>query len=169
MKKLILIAILALGVQSCGSIQSYTSELLPKQESVESTESKDDLFVLANEWMVESFGNAESVIQFTDKEAGIVKGKYVLQEGSYTPGVYVGYGIRTASTTVKSVTAIITVRVKEGSVRLEIQPTSNSSYSVGTGMYSHIRTGYDSTSYERDVTALITSFKNRINSGSSEF
>jgi hypothetical protein len=39
--------------------------------------SKSDLYVKANAWFVETFNSAESVIEFQDKEAGKIMGKYV--------------------------------------------------------------------------------------------
>ena len=38
--------------------------------------SKDEIYVKANEWFVHTFNSAESVIQFQDKEAGKIMGKY---------------------------------------------------------------------------------------------
>ena len=38
---------------------------------------QDDLYIRANVWFVEQFRHAGSVIQFQDKEAGIIKGKFV--------------------------------------------------------------------------------------------
>uniref|UniRef100_UPI003216C0D2 DUF4468 domain-containing protein n=1 Tax=uncultured Draconibacterium sp. TaxID=1573823 RepID=UPI003216C0D2 len=39
--------------------------------------SKNELYISANSWFVETFRSAESVIQFQDKEAGKIMGKYV--------------------------------------------------------------------------------------------
>ncbi|MDR1785686.1 MAG: DUF4468 domain-containing protein [Spirochaetaceae bacterium] len=38
--------------------------------------SADDLFTKVNLWMVDQFNNADSVIQYSDKAAGVLKGKY---------------------------------------------------------------------------------------------
>ena len=46
---------------------------------------KSKLYVMANEWMVQAFNNAESVIQFQDKEEGVIIGKYLLK--SIGPGL----------------------------------------------------------------------------------
>jgi len=47
--------------------------------------SKDDIYISANGWFVDNFNSAESVIQFQDKEAGKIMGKYIfeLQESTY--------------------------------------------------------------------------------------
>jgi hypothetical protein len=38
---------------------------------------QDELYIKANSWFVDNFNDAESVIQFQDKEAGKLMGKYV--------------------------------------------------------------------------------------------
>ena len=91
MKKLILL--FAILGTSCGSVKYYNSPISPRTEIVELTTDKNTNFVNANEWMVEVFNNAESVIQFSDKEAGIVKGKYIVFSGSQGRVVHYGYGI----------------------------------------------------------------------------
>jgi hypothetical protein len=39
-----------------------------------------DLYTRVNMWFVDAFRSADSVIQFSDKESGVVKGKYVSAE-----------------------------------------------------------------------------------------
>ena len=115
MKKIMIIALLALTA-SCASIKIGSVD--PVQASVENTETKLNNYIAANEWMVESFVSAKSVIQFTDKEVGIVKGKYLLH---YSPGVYVGYGVRTPD---REGYAIITIRTKDNSADIKITAES---------------------------------------------
>lgn len=47
--------------------------------------SKDEIYISANSWFVDNFNSAESVIQFQDKEAGKIMGKYTfeVQESTY--------------------------------------------------------------------------------------
>ncbi|MDR1809196.1 MAG: DUF4468 domain-containing protein [Prevotella sp.] len=52
--------------------------------------SKSDLYVKVNAWFVEKFNSAESVIEFQDKEAGKIMGKYVY---TYSEGIYT-YAVR---------------------------------------------------------------------------
>jgi hypothetical protein len=47
--------------------------------------SKSEIYIKANAWFVETFNSAESVIEFQDKEAGKIMGKYIY---GYTEGVY---------------------------------------------------------------------------------
>ena len=154
MKKLILIAILALGVQSCG-IPKYlnTGTIEVQREVVENNKNALDNYVLANEWMVEAFNNAESVIQFSDKEAGIVKGKYSLYSG-YTSGYY----------TVDPVSAIITVRTKDGSATLSIDTRGNNFQILkytDVNLQAHNK-GISSEDAKLQINLLIESFKNRL-------
>ena len=66
--------------------------------------SKNDLFTKTNAWFVDAFKSADSVIEYSDKEAGTVMGKWIYQ---YTEGVY-SYAVRST----------ISVDVKDGKVRL---------------------------------------------------
>ena len=159
MKKILLIALLALSA-SCGSVQYLKSPILPQQKAVMLETSKDVNFVNANEWMVETFNNAESVIQYSDKEAGIVKGKYSIFSASAGRTTYYGYGITNTVGKYDGLTATITVRVKDGEARLEIVPNKTYlTYSVYQGKAS----GYTNTEYTSKVNTLIVEFENRMN------
>lgn len=77
MKKLniIVLVVFVLLLASCTTIK--TSEVKGVTKVVEVPgESKDELFVKASSWMVDAFNSAKNVIQFSDKEAGVIKGKY---------------------------------------------------------------------------------------------
>lgn len=41
-------------------------------------EDKNEAYVKANTWMVDKFDNPKSVIEFTDKEEGVIIGKYFM-------------------------------------------------------------------------------------------
>ena len=68
---------------------------------------KDELFIRANSWMVDVFVNAEGVIQFSDKQAGLIKGKYIFDTSD---GVYI---VRVRS--------VITINIKEEKARFSIK------------------------------------------------
>ena len=70
-------------------------------------QSKDDLFVKVNAWFVDQFNDPESVIQYSDKDAGKVMGKYVF---TYSEGLYEYAVLQTMS-----------VDVQEGRIRLQIR------------------------------------------------
>ncbi|WP_107822016.1 DUF4468 domain-containing protein [Mangrovibacterium marinum] len=66
------------------SLQQVT--VSKSEQVIEVPGTKDELYVKANEWMVRSFNNAKSVIQFQDKEAGKIMGKYLLHGSSQSIG-----------------------------------------------------------------------------------
>lgn len=68
---------------------------------------KNDLYVKANSWFVDTFNSAESVIEYQDKEAGKIMGKYIL---FYKEGIY-SYMVR----------QIISVDIKNNKVRFIIK------------------------------------------------
>jgi hypothetical protein len=112
---------------SCLSIKKTLESPPTRMKKIENNSNKDSNFIKANEWMVETFNNAESVIQFTDKEAGIVKGKYIMKKGKVSTSAYV------AST--DPFYAVITIRVKDNASRIEIAPP--------TSMYSQTADGVE--------------------------
>lgn len=79
MKKLniLLILGLALLLVSCATVKPSEVKGMTKVVDVPGV-SKDELFVKASTWMVEAFNSSKSVIQYSDKEAGVIKGKYVI-------------------------------------------------------------------------------------------
>jgi hypothetical protein len=97
--------------------------------------------------MVATFNNAESVIQFTDKEAGIVKGKYIMKKGIISTSAYV------AST--DPFYAVITIRVKDNAARIEIDAPA--------GMYSQTADGkeygFTPETFKIDTDVLIADFE----------
>ena len=110
--KLILITFLIVGIQSC-AIVTYEGTPEVKVVQVEK-ENQNQLFVKANNWMVERFNNAESVIQFSDKESGTISGKYLL--GTVTNPNEYGPGSKAW--------AMIKVQVKDNAARITITPDS---------------------------------------------
>lgn len=79
MKK-ILVLIFVIAISSC--VIHRTSPIDTNLRTYEKVidlpeKSKEDIFVLSNKWMVETFNSAQSVIEYSDKEAGTIMGKYV--------------------------------------------------------------------------------------------
>lgn len=75
------------------------------EEIVEVEGTKDNIFTKANLVFVDVFVNADSVIQYSDKEAGVIKGKYFSTIGSFR---------------LYNVSSIIEVSVKEGKYRIKM-------------------------------------------------
>ena len=92
MKKILILLVLTISISSCtvtsdlGTTPLFTETIIKVPNST-----KDQLFVKTNAWFVENFGNAESVIQYSDKEAGKIMGKYIGHD--YYLGVY-GYSTK---------------------------------------------------------------------------
>ncbi len=130
-KKQIVIVVTILLVtvlfQSCATMTDtdLTPEAATLAEVIEVPEmTKDSLYILANSWMVDTFVNAESVIEFSDKEAGIIKGKYVMT------GLFEGvYSLDVRST--------ITIEAREGRVRITISdPYRKYTSAMGSPIYN---------------------------------
>lgn len=90
MRKLLFLPVLALLILTFQSCAVITTESKPVTKVVNVEDAtKTELYVRANNWMVSAFNNAESVIQFTDKETGTITGKYLLgtitQANQYGP------------------------------------------------------------------------------------
>ena|ERR1035437_2484093 len=88
MKKVLFICSLTiLLLSSCATTQTaFTPITLTETATV--IGSKNDVYVKANLWLVDVFNSAKSVIQFSDKDAGVIKGKYNLYFKS--SGQYIG-------------------------------------------------------------------------------
>lgn len=144
MRKLLSTAILLITVlnfQSCAIIKTE-SQPVTKVVQIENAE-KNKLYVKANNWMVSAFNNAESVIQFTDKESGTITGKYLL-------------GTVTAANQYRAanrVFAIINIQVKDGATKITVTPESFQ-YAKGNPY-----TLYTEEKANADINALIASFE----------
>jgi len=136
-------------LNSCASIVIQDTPP-PKIATFENELSKDQNYVLANEWMVESFNNATSVIQFTDKESGTVKGKYTIKSAYISTNTY-------AST--DALFAIITIRVKDKLSRIEIDPPTDAFFSRKSMGYE---IGYTASMFDEAASKLVADFQSRM-------
>jgi hypothetical protein len=127
--------------QGCASVTTQSSTI-DKVVTIDGTK-KNALYVKANNWMVQSFNSAKSVVQFTDKESGTISGRYLLGTVSaaseYGPARHVYAGIK--------------IQVKDGASKITINPESFV-YSKGNPY-----TLYTEENVERDVNALLVSFE----------
>jgi hypothetical protein len=146
---ILLLAVTAFSLKSCVSRVPMASP--PQKVQVfENKQNKNSNFVRANEWMVESFNDTESVIQFTDKEDGIIKGSYVMKKGYTSTSVYIS--------STEPYYAIITITVKDNTVRIEIDPPSGM-YSVKSFTDEY---GFTPSMFNASADSLIENFKERI-------
>ena len=147
MRKLFLLTAftaLILNLQSCAVITTE-SKPITKVVNIEDA-TKNELYVRANNWMVSAFKNAESVIQFTDKETGTVTGKYLL--GTITQANKYGSANRAF--------AMIQIKVKDSASKITITPDSFR-YAKG-----NIYTLYNGEKATEDINALMISFEQAI-------
>jgi len=101
-----ILPLLVILLVSCATTATKVTEPVTYSETIEvAGVSQDDLYIRANMWFVDAFNNADSVIQFSDKESGVIKGKYI--GGSVMVGIYI-YKISTT----------VTVEVKDGRYRI---------------------------------------------------
>lgn len=120
---------------------------------------KDELYVKANAWMVSAFNNAKSVIQYQDKEAGTIMGKYLMHGGIGTQT------LGGTTTTSEEIYAIIEIRIKDNKAKLDIKPQSQwTTYSDGMSNY-----GYTKTQAINDMKKLSESFHSAMLKKHAEF
>jgi hypothetical protein len=153
MKNIIYIAFALLMLNSCGiSIQALSFEdepIVMVFDDISGTKSK--LFVKANEWMVSIFKDATSVIEFSDKEEGVIIGKYLM------------YG--TFGTIDTRVYSKIDIRVKDDRARISILPIGSWKYDKsGMTIYT-----YSKEKAVEDITALIKHFYSAMKAEQIEF
>ena len=146
-KRLSVITLLITIFMSCGTTRTAITSPEAETKNVETQSDKNSNFIKANEWMVQTFNNAKSVIQFKDKEAGIVKGKYVMKEGIVSTNPYVQ--------STPTFFSVITIRVKDNASRIEIDAPS--------GMYSQktmgVEYGFTEAVFKTEATRLINEFE----------
>lgn len=110
MKKYLIVLAVALFVFVGCATSSGNVSVEPFQEVIEVADtSADELFIKANQWAVGAFNKANSVIEFSDKESGIITGKYV--EDVIT-NVLFGYHTK--------LTTIMNIETKDNKVRITL-------------------------------------------------
>lgn len=144
-KNLLLLATTLLLFQ-CGTSMTVLKPVQRSKIISVDSKTKNQLYIRANTWMVETFNNAKSVIQFSDKESGIVIGKYLMKS------------IITSTTTRNDVYAIIKIQAKDGSTKITITPDSYiNSYNSFAGGQS-----YPIVKLYQDINKLFQNFSDNI-------
>lgn len=147
MRNLLFLPVLTLLVLTFQNCTVITTESKPVTKVVYVEDAtQNELYVRANNWMVVAFNNAESVIQFTDKETGTITGKYLL--GTITQASQYGPANRAY--------AIIQIQVKDGASKITVTPDSFK-YAKGNPY-----TLYTGEKAQEDINALIISFEQSI-------
>lgn len=146
--------ILSLACASSGKLSGSVPDSF--SEIVELSGSKDSIYTKANLVFVDLFNNAESVIQFSDKQEGVIKGKYV---SIFDLGL----------STLKA-TSTVEVSVKDGKYRINITLGSVTEISNALSRYSAGQlkpTDEILTKMNQEWKTLSEEFKTRMYSNSS--
>ncbi len=137
--KIVLVISILLFISGCAALHGPKAP--ESEKSVESIvsldgKSKDDIYISANGWFVDNFNSAESVIQFQDKDAGKIMGKYTFEVQEST------YFFRIKST--------ISIDIKDNKARMRIyDPMVAVVGDVLNGTYPH------TPSYSSDITVPV--------------
>ena len=145
---------------SCGTIKTITVQE-PKETIIEYLDgTQAELFVKANEWLVSTFKDASSVIEFSDKESGALIGKCLM------------FGARDATFTIygsvendNRVYAKIDIRVRANRAKISINPVSSWRYDPsGWTIY-----GYGADDFYNDADRMIISFEDAMRKENIDF
>lgn len=157
MKKILSFAILLMLFTSCSTMRlaKFSEPSVKIYEDVSGT--KNDLFVKSNEWLIRNFKDATSVIEFSDKEEGVLIGKYLLS-GSLVPGIY-------GTSTDTRIYAKIDIRVKDSKARISIEPIGEWKYDPsGLTIYT-----YSPEDAQSDINVLMSSFHSALKAQKIDF
>ena len=133
MKKVILLSVITLallGFVSCATTSSadLTEMYTGVQKVIDvPNNSKSELFIKANNWAVAAFNNAESVIEFSDKESGSITGKYIAK--------YRSVSIPLGGWSVGPIT-LMKIEIKDNKARISLNLTGIDYYN-GYGVISN--------------------------------
>lgn len=105
----VFLSTLSLWICGCASVISTFTADDQVSKTLDASGTKNQLYTRANEWMIAAFNSAESVIEYSDKEDGVIVGKYQIREVPFE-----GKASRLYAT--------ITMHVKDYKVRIEVQP-----------------------------------------------
>ena len=166
MKKLLLLSSCLILILSCG-IKQRPVEISPIHKAFNTEGSKEELFVEAANWMTENFTDPRSIIQFKDKEEGMIVGKYLLnplyKRSGYT--VYESGGNY----------AIIRIQTKDGGSKITVAPQnfievkSRRSKDPIYGKGNNDVKGYSKQDALLQINQLLTSYEEYLKRNSFSF
>ena len=167
MKRILTIStLLILTVAFLNSCASSTKavdvkvEKISKIFKVENT--KNELYLKANDWMISTFKDAESVIQFSDKESGVITGKYLMGKSLVPVG-----NSHTFSPSFENVFAIIKIQVKDKAAKITITPNT---YRNGTiTIAGKVDEGYTKETATKEINTLIELFGEFLKNENDDF
>lgn len=149
MKKTVFLIFAIITFQSCGTYQKISASDLSKEAIYDNlNKSQTDLYIIANDWMIDAFNNADSVIQFSDKEEGTIIGKYYLYGNMQTI-----YG----SVIDNRIFAKISIQLKDNRAKINVTPTTDIT----------VYAANITVKLRNDINTLVTSFESRITANNS--
>lgn len=165
-KNLFLISLMgALLLASCTPTKILVNFTEPIIKTFEVNGIKDELFLNANRWMISTFKDARSIIQYSDKAEGTLIGKYLLY-----------FNAPDVSTSEECIYAIIEVTVKDRKARISITPDNwiivqqkHTNYYYKNGRGANVREGYTKEMAIADIDALCESFHKNFQSEGVKF
>jgi hypothetical protein len=134
-----------------------TTNNAPRERVVNLEGTKNELFVRTNKWVVENFKSAKSVIQFSDKEGGVVAGRYLLGENTFFEDA--------EESSKKDVFALMTIDLKDNAAKISLIP-QEFQY-VKNSLTNNF--GLTKEKMDEQLTALIDSFEDYLNNYTSKF
>jgi hypothetical protein len=149
MKKVLLFIIAAMILTSCATYQKISLNSATRIYDVEG-KNKQELYVKSMEWLIDSFNDVRSVVQFNDKGEGIIIGKYLMHSAKLVAVSLGGAGVVR-----DDVYAKIKINTKDGAARLIIEPLGEWRYSSDS-LDTH---SYSKNKAIDDINALIDSFE----------
>ena len=107
---------------------------------------KKDLFTDLNIWVIQNFQSAKTVIQYSDKEAGVISGRYLERylQDNYWDDLYVMFTIKVSNT------KIILEFVAEGKVPSDDMPKIHAS--ISPPKIGELRSNWESLAQQLAVT-----------------
>jgi len=99
----------------------------PYQKVLDVSGTKDEVFIKTMKWMTKTFQSAKAVIEYQDKEAGIVTGNGRLDMHNPVEQVYLDF--------------VLTVEIKEGKVRLSFENLASEMTGGGRTSTEPVREG----------------------------
>jgi len=92
---------------------------------------KNDLYIATNLWAVDAFRKSDSVIEFSDKDAGVIKGKYIQDLGYNFWASWAKSSKYYFATVNNEVRLVITITSRDEEVEITLNnPTITSGWSI---------------------------------------
>lgn len=141
---------------SCATTQRTVTWDGPIIKVYDATGSKDELFIRSNRWMISIFRDARNIIQYSDKDEGILIGKYLLHEHYNAVGM------------IETIYAIIEINVKDNKARISVTPDNYSYATFKLGDPEQDPAAYTGKKAMFDIEVLCSSFYRGVNTEASE-